>query len=68
MTTDQSDEMEAHRTHGGAMSTNLLLLSVEEAADVLRLGRTRTYEFGDDEEDPERQGGTASARGGQQPG
>jgi excisionase family DNA binding protein len=31
---------------GGAMNTNSqLLLSVEEAADVLRLGRTGTYEL-----------------------
>lgn len=31
---------------GGTMNTNpQLLLSVEEAADVLRLGRTRTYEL-----------------------
>jgi excisionase family DNA binding protein len=58
MTTDHSDEMEATDTggihfdsqfvseRGGAMNTNSqLLLSVEEAADVLRLGRTRTYEL-----------------------
>jgi excisionase family DNA binding protein len=31
---------------GGTMNTNpQLLLSVEEAADVLRIGRTRTYEL-----------------------
>jgi excisionase family DNA binding protein len=31
---------------GGTMNANSqLLLSVEEAADVLRLGRTRTYEL-----------------------
>ena len=31
---------------GGTMNTNSqLLLSVEEAADILRLGRTRTYEL-----------------------
>jgi excisionase family DNA binding protein len=31
---------------GGTMTTDIqLLLSVEEAADVLRLGRTRTYEL-----------------------
>jgi excisionase family DNA binding protein len=61
MTMDQSNEIEATdsgaihggdlgtqsvRQGGGAM-TNLseLLLSVEEAADVLRIGRTRTYEL-----------------------
>ena len=34
------------REYGSAMNTNSqLLLSVEEAADILRLGRTRTYEL-----------------------
>jgi excisionase family DNA binding protein len=52
MTTDHRNEIEATDTgesvheHTGAMNAGpRLLLSVEEAADVLRLGRTRTYEL-----------------------
>ena len=52
MTTDHRNEIEATDTeehvheHTDTMNAgSRLLLSVEEAADVLRLGRTRTYEL-----------------------